>query len=456
MPMMRGVPRQWCGLVGWVLLCSTPGACSRAVLPLLTPPPLVEQARQLTRSGKAEEAFRALRTRIAAPGRDLAWHRAWVEAAARSGHLEAVEAHYQGQLEEPATAALGHYGLGLAAATRGAPYLSSALQELALARQISPKEPDIPYRLGLLHLQNGTVNKAREAFASALALDPQRPAYQVAHAHSLYLSGEEDEALNGLRALWGNDPSEEDAIRAAQIADKYYSPLRHAPEAFADDLRNALRWLQKDAVQPALDAMERIIAQSPGLAVAHTIKGLAHSRLDNRAEAIVALEQSLALSPQIPIALVALGDIYSRMGRNTEARGDYQKALEYNPFCADAYARLASLARQEQDQEKAALYYGRLSKLSPQDPEIRQSYSRALIANGQWQRAFPVIESGLNRTPQDFHGWLELGKLYLLRGSRVPDERKISRQKAKACFEKARDLDRENPTIAELIKQMED
>ena len=425
-------------------------------MPLLTPPPLVEQARQLTRSGKAEAAYRALRSRIAANDRDLALHRAWVEAAARSGHLEEVEAHYQGQLDTPATAALGHYGLGLIAATRGVPYLPSAIQELTLARKLSPAEPDISYRLGLLHLQNGEREKAREAFAAALALGPQRPAYLVAHAHSLYLSGEEDEALSGLRSLWGHDPSEEDASRAAQIADKYFSPLRHAPETFADDLRNALRWLQKDAVQPALDAMERVIAQSPGLAVAHTIKGLAHSRLDNRAEAIVALEQSLALSPQSPLALVALGDIYARMGRPSEARGDYQKALEFNPFCADAYARLASLARQEQDQEKAALYYGRLSKLSPRDPEVRQSYSRSLIATGQWQQAFPVIESGLQRNPQDVPGWLELGKLYLLRGSRVPDERKISRQRARACFEKARDLDRENPTIAELIKQMED
>ena len=155
----------WVCLAGLILGV---GGCRHAGIAGLPDPDPIHQGRELTRKGKAPDAYAHFQRLLKQRPDDLAVHRGLVEAAYYAGRLSDVRGFYQELLARPAKEGLGHYGMALVAVAEGPGHMEEALAALARAGERWPKEADVPYRVGLLYLMNGEHEKARQALAQAL------------------------------------------------------------------------------------------------------------------------------------------------------------------------------------------------------------------------------------------------------------------------------------------------
>lgn len=271
-----------------------------------------EQARELTRAGRPLDAFERLGAIIKDHPGDLAANRWYVEAAAESGRLDDAADHYR-RLQSGSGAPQAAYGLGLIEAARGAGHLETALKHLAEASRTLPQEPDVPYRMGLLRLLNSETEPAVELFRQALARDQNHCESRVALAEALTRLSRRTEALEALRPLLDQQCSARIMDRARTVAARLFDPTRASEPDAVPQFDRIMDLLQQDLVQQALSLVDRLIERFPRDPFALTLRGIAHSRLENYGEAVTAFEEALKIQPDNLSAMMGLGDIYFRL-----------------------------------------------------------------------------------------------------------------------------------------------
>lgn len=229
----------------------------------------------------------------------------------------------------------------------------------------------------------------------------------ISLADGLRTAGEFEQAGDILASLERLAPSEP-AVRMA---------LAVAIEAFCD------RLLQAKDYDGALEAADRALALSPGLAVALNNRGNALNGLGRHGEAVAAFTAALARSPMDPAVRVNLaaalhglgkladaltqldraiwldptlpgahvnrGNVLRDMGRHDEALESYARAAALEPAMAEAHASRANLLAELQRNREALEAYDAALALRPGDAKLRlnRSYSRLLLGDfeGGWR-----------------------------------------------------------------------
>ncbi len=443
---MRGV---FLGFLMLIIGCNHAAISDRSIDPLVA-------ARNLTKAGLALEAYRRFEEILEKDPGNLTAHRGLVEAAYFAGKLEAVGDRYRKLSEEKGSEGLGHYGLGLCAVVRGPGHMQAALLGLENAAVRMPKEADVPYRIGLVLLMNGENQKAKESFDRAMQLNPNRADVRVALASVLVRLGREQEAIEIMRKILLLSPSPDVAKKARILTSQVYDPLKETVPELAQDLKKAVDLLHEDAVQQALALVEKVLGKNPQLPFAHSIKGLAHSRLENLGEAIVSFERALDLRPQSPVALVGLGDVYARLEKWQRAREYYEKAIGLDPFDLEAHKRMGEMALARRDHDWAASRYGTLVLLDPENLAHRHQLGLILVKAGRFEEALAAYEGILQLNDDDMESLVRLGSLHMLMGAREPVTRKEHRRRARAYLEKAQKLNPDNQAVFEMLQRLED
>ena len=436
------------GLLGLLLACQTPG---RGLRP--DPDPLRE-ARALTLRGQGQKAFEAFEKILSREPGSLDAHRGLVEAAYFIGRLVEVEKRYTSMLGG-ARAGFGHYGLALVAVARGPGGLVIALKSFAEAGRLLPEEADVPYRMGLLHLRNEDCGKALPAFARASVLDKLWAVPRIASAHCLEQMSRDAEAMAALRPVLDADARDADLSRARLIADRIFDPERGLPADIWPDIHKATDLLSREAVQQALINLDNLLIHHPRISLAYTLKGLAHSRLNNSAEAVVAFDKALELRPDNPDALVALGDLYARVQRGKEARENYNRAIEINPFYQAARLRVADLSIGREDFRRAAHQLEVAIRLDPKDMGNRYRYSEVLVTLGKIKEALGLLEEILQKQPEALEALIRTTRLYMALSKSEPAKAAEYRQRAQECLQTAHEIAPDNQAVSEMLDSME-
>jgi len=444
-------------LVAGTLLVLWLAGCHRPVLrpePSPAPTPALE-ARQLTRLGRPGEAMERLARLLQENPRDLAVQRWYVEAARAAGRLDQAERRYRRLEKKSRLRGLANYGLAMVEAARGPGHLEPALDRFRQAAGLLPEAADIPYRMGLLYLLAGRNQEALAAFARAMQLDGQQPAYRVARAEVLSRLGRDGEAMELLRPVLDMQPEQPVVQRARTVAARIYDPTRDSDPEVVTDLRKVMDLLTRDYVQQALQLANKVLDRFPRDALALTLKGLAHSRLLNNGEAVAALEAALASQPGNPSALVGLGDIYFRLERFGKARRYYEQAAELNPFDPEVHQRLGELASARREHQLAAQSFARLVMLQPRVLQNRYRYALELYSANHWHQAIDVYRGILEEKPDDLESLVRLGSLHLLLSRREAARKKHHLQQAARYLRRAREINPENQAIKEMLQQVE-
>jgi tetratricopeptide (TPR) repeat protein len=431
------------------------GGCSQK--PIVTRPrdPLVE-ARDLTRAGKPDEAYRRFEDILRDEPSNLTAHRGLVEAGYYAGKLSALERRYSELTRRKDMGGLGHYGLALIEVAHGPGHKEAALAQFHKAQERMPNESDVPYRIGLVHLMNGDPGQAESNLSQAMSLDPDRAGIRVALASALIQLGREQEAVEVMRRILVLSPSPEEARKARALASKIFDPLRAIPPDIATDLRNVTDRLAQDAVQQALSLVDKVISAHPEIPFAYTLKGLAHSRLENNGEAIVAFEQALKLKPGCPATLVGLGDVYARLKKWSQARAYFEQATQLDPLDVEAHQRMGDMAMSRSDPDRAAGSYSMLVLLAPERVDFRHKWAQALMVADQVQQAVTVYEGILEIKPGDMEALIRLGALHVMLGERDPVTRDAHRDSARRYLGKAHELNPDNQAVRDMLDKLEE
>jgi tetratricopeptide (TPR) repeat protein len=140
------------------------------------------------------------------------------------------------------------------------------------------------------------------------------------------------------------------------------------PEAQRDAGRLRAAFLA--ALRTTLD----VSAPPPGggsIGVAETLSQLDRFLSEGQpADAVSVYESVLAPLPELALQLRA-GELFAGRRREAEAAAAYRRALELDPFCAEAYVHLGDLSREKQQPDEAASWYRRGLDASPGDERLK-------------------------------------------------------------------------------------
>lgn len=121
-------------------------------------------------------------------------------------------------------------------------------------------------------------------------------------------------------------------------------------------LESALALLQEQAYDEALRLAERILQEDEEAWRAYYYRGFAQVQLEDLAAGIEDYTAVLELRPWDSLFWRLRGELQLRDRNPRGARGDYKRALFYNPRSAQAYQRLAELHDRDVDKRLHDLY----------------------------------------------------------------------------------------------------
>ncbi|WP_232286201.1 tetratricopeptide repeat protein [Solidesulfovibrio carbinoliphilus] len=232
---------------------------------------------------------------------------------------------------------------------------------------------------GTESLDRGRFEQAGQAFAEAVARDPENPYARGRLALALAASGQTQKAVavleaavaargDDLFALWTLGCLELLDARPAAAGARFAAMVRADPGNARGRLGLGLAALDQGHLAEGLGQLAAVQeSESPDPLVRY-LTGLAYWSLDAPANARLELEATLELEPRNTAALDLLGLVYRRLGQAGLAKSAWDQALAVSPDDAHARFFLSRLAEDE----------GLAASLADRPEEARRAYERAL------------------------------------------------------------------------------
>ena len=209
---------------------------------------------------------------------------------------------------------------------------TGALGYLAHARDIDPKDANLPYRFGAICLKLSLLSESRKALSEAVRMEPENADYNYALGTVTIFAQNPSEALPYLTKFHALRPRDKAGILA--LGTTYFR---------AKDFESALPWLNQAAGNPGTAA------------TALYYLGRIDRQEGRQDEALAKLTRAAALDPSQPDLFAELGQLYLQMKRFTEAEKQLNRAaaLDSENYAANfgllqLYARTGDPRREEQ------------------------------------------------------------------------------------------------------------
>ena len=284
---------------------------------------------------------------------------------------------------------------GTAAMQQGNDDEALAQYRRAIAMDPGSTGPAAYNQIGSLHLRDGRLEEAREAFQKAIEIDSLNGAARSGLASILIEEDQINEAkkelalalrfdpnqpnaLATLGALLSREGNQEQALRACERA------LELAPKQAQSLNITGLVNRRLDRLDKAEEYYLQAIERSPRFVAAHVNLAQLYLRQERTEEAMEQFRKAVAASPRRPnpIALVNLGAHHFNQGEPAKALAMYRRALRMKPDYALAHQNIAAIyALKEWDRpDLTVLHLRRSLELAPEDanaPQLRQLLARA-------------------------------------------------------------------------------
>jgi Tfp pilus assembly protein PilF len=143
-------------------------------------------------------------------------------------------------------------------------------------------------------------------------------------------------------------------------------------EASRRDFDRAVAMLKDQDYGQAIDLLEKVIAQSPGVTAPYIDLAIAYEHIGKLEQAEEHLKAALSLFPDHPVACNEYGLLYRKTGRFAEARTIYEKAIAHFPDYYPMHRNLGILCDLYLNDPACALeHYEIYSKAKPDDKQVK-------------------------------------------------------------------------------------
>jgi tetratricopeptide (TPR) repeat protein/tRNA A-37 threonylcarbamoyl transferase component Bud32 len=271
----------------------------------------------------------------------------------------------------------------------------AALGEAFWARYQETRDPQWPAR-------------AQAAITEALRLDPDQPRTRFALALVYQGTGRADAAVDELRRVIAQEPSNDDARRL-----------------LGDILADRGQW------DEAIAELRRAAALRPEFWRNHSSLGYAYVKSGRLQDAIAAYRTVTKLQPDNSRGFQMLGATYQTLGDGRLALENYRRAIELAPDSL-AYANVGTLYYDQGRFREAADAYERAIGLAPSNPAMHRNagdaYERlgdAARARRAWLRAIELTEEALHVNPADAQALSRLAVCEAKVGRHAPAARHV-------------------------------
>jgi tetratricopeptide (TPR) repeat protein len=304
---------------------------------------------------------------------------------------------------------------------------------------------------GLRALEQGDHEGAREHFAEAHRLAPERAETCAALGREHLRRGQIEEAEPLLRKACEADPDLLSAVAALSrlvglgrgklgeahaLLDAALS--RHADEPALLMVKGEL-YLEGDRIPEARAVFERALelggdveAAKAGLARTCNAEGITLSEGGNDEQALFWFKRAADLDGAWAGPHVNLGVVFARLGKGARAREEYDRAIDLDPSNPVAFFNLGNLCRVEGENDAAVRAYTRVIELAPEYPHVRGAMADALGELGDFERAIELFREELVRDPDSLSCWGNLGLAYACKGEEA---------RAEECLRRALEID---------------
>ncbi len=326
----------------------------------------------------------------------------------------------------------------------------TARRQLELAATRKPDYPPAHFYLGLLALEAGDLDGARERFRRALELDPGFVDALLGLARVAHARGAGREALGFVDEALRLAPGEsavhlhlaeiyrlleqpERAAHAALVGRS--SPIPARNDGFgtlSDPVRdealqqagvssarlreNGLRLLAAGRVAQAVAELQQAVQANPDFIDLRLdlVRALAASGAVE--ETVAEAERARSLDPNSAIAHARIGEALALAGRRDEGLAALERALELDPNLNEARANLGALLGEMGRVEEGIELLRAASAALPGNPDVFYDLAALLARAGRMEEAVAAAQALLETHPRHAPGHVLLGTLHAMSG----------------------------------------
>jgi tetratricopeptide (TPR) repeat protein len=314
-----------------------------------------------------------------------------------------------------------------------------AVLQFRNALQVTPRNAEAFYQLGLGYLALNSPVKAAANFRSAIEINPKHQAAQLRMAQ-LEASVESPQAWKDaeqrLQALLQDAPQNADALQALGLMEMKLGdtedaiPLLERALAIApSDLTSTValaevRMQQKD-YKGVEQVLQKACANAPTSADAAILLGRFYLAMSDAPKAEEQFRRAVALEPKNGGALFNVARLQVQSGRKQEAE---QTLKLLSAFPDKMFQPMYGVfLYQEGRGEEAIREFERLVKLDPEDRVARTRLVATYQNYNRIDNAKKILNAALADNPKDLDALLERGELYLAAGSLSEAEVDVNR-----------------------------
>ena len=148
--------------------------------------------------------------------------------------------------------------------------------------------------------------------------------------------------------------------------------IPHMDETSRRDFEVAVAMLNDQEYDRAIEILEKVIEQSPGVTAPYIDIAIAYQYIGKPKQAEENLKIALQLVPEHPVACNEYGLLYRKTGRFAEARAIYEKAIARFPDYYPVHRNLGILCDLYLNEPACALdHYEIYSKAVPEDQRVK-------------------------------------------------------------------------------------
>jgi tetratricopeptide (TPR) repeat protein len=279
---------------------------------------------------------------------------------------------------------------------------------IALLEQLARGGGDLPkgvqHELGIAYYRTGKLIPAEQAFARAMAEDPNDVESIQMRGLSLYRLGRPAAAVPFLEKVrqWTPNANADanyvlglcylnsqrmDDARLA-FANQFAIP----PDSGAAYLLLGKMLMQANLAEAASEAARKALDLTPKLPLAHFMLGEFYLFKSDTAKALSEFEQERQISPTNAAVYDRLGDVYTRTGQYQLAQESLAKAISLDTSSTGPFIQMGKVLLRRNDPQTSLLYLQHAEKMDPGNYITHTLLSQAYRGVGQEAEARKQID----------------------------------------------------------------